>query len=117
MSDVNAWGAIAKRIAPIRRWRITLREDVDLQHSRRGQQTAPPSGFSGAVLLTSGSDRETLPLVTSGTALTAEAKGDVAKSASVSVTLKWLPASLARPGSRTEEIRLPIESGFMAAVR
>jgi hypothetical protein len=48
----------------------------------------PTSGFSGAVLLTSGSDRETLPLVTSGTALTAEAKSDIAKGASVSVTLK-----------------------------
>jgi hypothetical protein len=48
----------------------------------------PAGGFSGAVLLTSGSDRETLPLVTSGTALKAEAKGDIAKGASVSVTLK-----------------------------
>ena len=48
----------------------------------------PASGFSGAVLLTSGSDRETLPLVTSGTALKAEAKSDIAKGASVSVTLK-----------------------------
>ena len=46
------------------------------------------TGYTGAVLLTSGGERQTLPLVVSGTALTAEAKGDVAKGAAVSVTLK-----------------------------
>ncbi|WP_441242053.1 hypothetical protein [Tardiphaga sp. 768_D3_N2_1] len=48
----------------------------------------PATGFTGAVLLTSGSDRETLPLVVSGTALKAETRGDVPKGATVSVTLK-----------------------------
>ncbi|WPO39796.1 hypothetical protein [Tardiphaga sp. 42S5] len=48
----------------------------------------PASGVSGAVLLTSGNDRETLPLVISGNALKAEAKGDIVKGASVTVTLK-----------------------------
>ncbi|WP_441279668.1 alpha-hydroxy-acid oxidizing protein [Tardiphaga sp. 172_B4_N1_3] len=51
-------------------------------------KSLPASGVSGAVLLTSGNDRETLPLVTSGTALKAEAKGDIVKGASVTVTLK-----------------------------
>ncbi len=46
------------------------------------------SGFSGSVMLTSGSDRETIPLVASGNALKAEAKGEIAKGASVAVTLK-----------------------------
>lgn len=46
------------------------------------------NGYSGAVLLTSGGARETLPLVVDGTAMKAEAKGDVAKGAAVSVTLK-----------------------------
>ncbi len=46
------------------------------------------TGYTGAVLLTSGGERQTLPLVVSGTALTAEAQGDVAKGAAVSVTLK-----------------------------
>jgi hypothetical protein len=46
------------------------------------------TGFTGAVLLTSGSERETLPLVVAGTALKAETKGDVPKGATVSVTLK-----------------------------
>lgn len=46
------------------------------------------SGFSGSVLLASGSERETLPLVASGSALKADAKGDIARGASVSVTLK-----------------------------
>jgi hypothetical protein len=46
------------------------------------------TGFTGTVLLTSGSERETLPLVVSGTALKADAKGDVPQGATVSVTLK-----------------------------
>jgi hypothetical protein len=46
------------------------------------------SGFSGSVMLTSGSDRETIPLVAAGNALKAEAKGEIAKGASVAVTLK-----------------------------
>lgn len=46
------------------------------------------SGYSGSVLLTSGSDRETLQLSASGNSLKAEAKSDIAKGASVSVTLK-----------------------------
>ena len=45
-------------------------------------------GFSGSAMLTSGSDRETLPLVVSGNALKAEAKADIAKGASVAVTIK-----------------------------
>jgi hypothetical protein len=46
------------------------------------------SGFSGSVMVTSGSDRETIPLVAAGNALKAEAKGELVKGASVAVTLK-----------------------------
>ncbi|AVT80929.1 hypothetical protein [Rhodopseudomonas palustris] len=48
----------------------------------------PTSGFSGAALLISGSERETLPLTAAGTALKAESKSEIAKGASVSLTLK-----------------------------
>ncbi|QLH71144.1 hypothetical protein [Rhodopseudomonas palustris] len=48
----------------------------------------PTEGFSGAALLISGSERETLPLTATGTALKAESKSDIAKGASVSLTLK-----------------------------
>jgi hypothetical protein len=48
----------------------------------------PTAGFSGSALLTTGSERETLTLAASGNALKGEAKADIAKGASVSITLK-----------------------------
>ena len=47
----------------------------------------PTAGFSGSALLTTGSERETLTLAASGNALKGEAKADIAKGASVSITL------------------------------
>ena len=46
------------------------------------------AGFSGSSLLSAGGDRETLPLTASDNVLKGEAKGDIAKGASVSITLK-----------------------------
>ena len=48
----------------------------------------PTTGFSGSAMVTSGSERETLTLTPSGNVLKGEAKSDIAKGASVSVTLK-----------------------------
>ncbi|MBI5131276.1 MAG: hypothetical protein HZA66_17710 [Rhodopseudomonas palustris] len=46
------------------------------------------NGFSGSALLTSGGERETLPLVPADNALKGEAKKDIQKGAAVMVTLK-----------------------------
>ena len=48
----------------------------------------PTAGYSGSALLSAGSERETLQLTASGNALKGEAKADIAKGASVSITLK-----------------------------
>ncbi|UGV27399.1 hypothetical protein E0H22_17950 [Rhodopseudomonas boonkerdii] len=48
----------------------------------------PTAGYSGSALLSAGSKRETLQLTASGNALKGEAKADIAKGASVSITLK-----------------------------
>lgn len=45
-------------------------------------------GYSATALLTAGSERETLPLTASGHTLKGEAKADIAKGTSVSITLK-----------------------------
>lgn len=52
------------------------------------KKPVPTTGFSGSAMLTVGSERETVPLIASGTALKAETKNDIAKGASVIVTLK-----------------------------
>ncbi len=46
------------------------------------------AGYSASALLIAGSERETLPLTASGHTLKGEAKADLAKGASVSITLK-----------------------------
>jgi len=46
------------------------------------------AGYSATALLTAGSERETLPLTASGHTLKGEAKADIAKGTSVSITLK-----------------------------
>lgn len=48
----------------------------------------PTAGFSGSALLTSGSERETLTLAADGNALKGEAKKEIAKGASIAITLK-----------------------------
>jgi hypothetical protein len=48
----------------------------------------PTAGYSGSALLSTGGERETLPLTAAGNVLTGEAKADIAKGASVSITLK-----------------------------
>ena len=45
-------------------------------------------GFSGSAMVSSGSDRETLPLVVADNALKADAKKDIAPGSTVSITLK-----------------------------
>lgn len=45
-------------------------------------------GLSGSALVSSGADRETLPLVVADHALTAEARKDIAPGSTVSITLK-----------------------------
>lgn len=46
------------------------------------------NGYTGSVLLTSGSTRETVQLSASGNSLKGEAKADIPKGTSVSITLK-----------------------------
>jgi len=56
-----------------------------LDESNKALSTA---GYSASALLITGSERETLPLTASGHTLKGEAKADIAKGASVSITLK-----------------------------
>lgn len=53
-----------------------------------GKKPVSTTGFSGAALLISGSDRETITLVAEGHALKAEAKKEITPGSTVSVTLK-----------------------------
>lgn len=45
-------------------------------------------GMSGSALVSSGGDRETLPLVAADNALTAESKKEIAPGSTISITLK-----------------------------
>jgi len=56
-----------------------------LDESNKSLSTA---GYSASALLTAGGERETLPLTASGHTLKGEAKADIPKGASVSITLK-----------------------------
>lgn len=48
----------------------------------------PSKGFSGSARVSSGSERETLPLVVADNALKADAKKDIAPGSTISITLK-----------------------------